>query len=148
MEQGGDAWAPGAGITRSEAENRALAALANCNDSGPTNQPNSYISPANPSERRGGDELGMMATSNKSTQPLTSNNAEEVCRASAEPTVPSDNASSTAGGRTTALGVASTSGGEGDGVPSGRWKEAHNLIKQNKGLLTFVLNQLKGVNLR
>ena len=40
---------PGAVITRSEAENHALAPLANCNASGRPNQPSGHIAPANPS---------------------------------------------------------------------------------------------------
>ena len=93
---------PGAVITRSEATNHALAALANCDVSGRPNQLSGHIAPANPSER-GGGESGPVVTS-RANQPLQSNNSEEVCRTSAEPTVLSDNALSTAEGITAALG--------------------------------------------
>ena len=77
----------------------------------PTNPVATQLLPTH--HREGGsDELGMAATS-RSTQPLQSNNLKEVCRASAEPTVPSDNASSTAEGPTAASGVAVMSGGRG-----------------------------------
>ena len=75
----------------------------------PTNPVATQLLPTH--HREGGsDELGMAATS-RSTQPLQSNNLKEVCRASAEPTVPSDNASSTAEGPTAASGVAVMGGG-------------------------------------
>ena len=129
----GNRGVPGAVIMRSEAENNALAALVNCNTSGRPNQPSNHIAPANPSERRGGDESGTVATS-RATQPLQSNNAEEVCRASAEPTVPSDNASSTAEVSTAASGVTARSGWEENGVPSVRSKEAHDLLNRNEAV--------------
>ena len=66
---------PGAIAVRSESKKCALAALANCNPSGHTNQPSDYTHPYNPSEKRGGADSGLTATS-RPAQPLQSNNAE------------------------------------------------------------------------
>ena len=66
---------PGAIVVHSESKNCALAALANCNNSGHTNQPSDYTHPYNPSERREGADSGLTATS-RAPQPLQSNNAK------------------------------------------------------------------------
>ena len=66
---------PGAVVVRSESKSCALAALANCNPSGHTNQPSDYTHPYNPSERREGADSGLTATSSP-PQPLQSNNAK------------------------------------------------------------------------
>ena len=68
----GNTGIPGSVITCPETENHALAVLINCNASGRINQHSGNIAHANPSARRGGEELGPAEISNKANQPLQS----------------------------------------------------------------------------